>query len=44
MQARPYKIAWSKQQALEEIKRQSGLQFDQNVVEAALHIFEQLEL
>ncbi len=43
MQARPYKIAWSKLQALEEIKRQSGLQFDPSVVEAALHIFENLE-
>jgi HD-GYP domain-containing protein (c-di-GMP phosphodiesterase class II)/Flp pilus assembly protein TadD len=43
MQARPYKPAWSKQQALEEIKRQSGLQFDPSVVEAALQIFEHLE-
>ncbi len=43
MQTRPYKTAWSKEQSLEEIKRQSGLQFDPSVVEAALHIFENLK-
>ena len=33
---RPYKKAWSQQEALEEIKRQSGRQFDPRVVEALL--------
>jgi putative two-component system response regulator len=37
---RPYKRAWSVHDALEEIKRQSGRQFDPRVVEAFLKIFD----
>ncbi len=33
---RPYKRAWSMDEALEEIKRQSGRQFDPRVVDAFL--------
>ena len=33
---RPYKKAWSRRQAIEEIVRQSGRQFDPAVVEAFL--------
>ena len=33
---RPYKRAWSVDEALEEIKRQSGRQFDPRVVDAFL--------
>lgn len=35
---RPYKKAWSLQEALEEIERQSGRQFDPPIVEAFLHV------
>ena len=35
---RPYKRAWSVDEALEEIKRQSGRQFDPRVVDAFLKI------
>ena len=35
---RPYKRAWSVHAALEEIKRQSGRQFDPRVVDAFLKI------
>ncbi len=36
---RPYKRAWSVAEALAEIKRQSGRQFDPTVVEACLAVF-----
>ncbi|MCX7601124.1 MAG: diguanylate cyclase [Meiothermus sp.] len=36
---RPYKRAWSVAEALAEIKRQSGRQFDPTVVEACLRVF-----
>ncbi len=36
---RPYKRAWSVAEALAEIKRQSGRQFDPKVVEACLAVF-----
>jgi diguanylate cyclase (GGDEF)-like protein len=36
---RPYKRAWSVAEALAEIKRQSGRQFDPQVVEACLAVF-----
>ncbi len=36
---RPYKRAWSVAEALAEIKRQSGRQFDPKVVEACLTVF-----
>ncbi len=42
MQTRPYKPAWTKEQAIAEIQRQSGHQFDPEVVEVALEIFEAL--
>jgi putative two-component system response regulator len=35
---RPYKKAWSQQEAIEEIQRQSGRQFDPRVVEALLRV------
>jgi putative two-component system response regulator len=38
---RPYKKAWSQQEALEEIRRQSGQQFDPCVVEAFLKVVRQ---
>ena len=37
--ARPYKEAWSLEEALAEIERQSGHHFDPEVVEACLNIF-----
>ncbi|MFB9994567.1 HD domain-containing phosphohydrolase [Deinococcus oregonensis] len=46
-QARPYKPAWTSQQALAEIQRQAGAHFDPAVVEAALAVLglsEQLEV
>lgn len=36
---RPYKRAWSVAEALAEVKRQSGRQFDPTVVEACLAVF-----
>lgn len=36
---RPYKKAWPNQEALEEIQRQSGRQFDSPIVEAFLHVW-----
>ena len=38
---RPYKQAWPLEKALEEIGRQSGLQFDPQVVRACLKIFDE---
>lgn len=38
---RVYKNAWSREQAIEEIQRQSGRQFDPRVVEAFLQIVDQ---
>ncbi|HEX6268767.1 MAG TPA: two-component system response regulator [Anaerolineales bacterium] len=38
--ARPYKEAWPRAQALEEIQRQSGRQFDPRVVEAFLQVID----
>jgi cyclic di-GMP phosphodiesterase len=38
MSERPYKKAWPLAEALEEIKRQSGRQFDPRVVDAFLKI------
>lgn len=38
---RPYKQAWQHQEALEEIQRQSGRQFDPHVVQAFLEIIQQ---
>jgi len=38
MSERPYKKAWPLTKALEEIKRQSGRQFDPRVVDAFLKI------
>jgi putative two-component system response regulator len=35
---RPYKKPWSQQEAIEEIQRQSGRQFDPRVVEALVKI------
>ena len=35
---RPYKRAWSQKEALEEIRRQSGMQFDPRVVEVFLSV------
>jgi putative two-component system response regulator len=40
---RPYKRAWKVGEALDEIKRQSGLQFDPRVVEAFLVAFVQID-
>ncbi|MFC5849670.1 HD-GYP domain-containing protein [Deinococcus petrolearius] len=37
-QIRPYKAAWSHQQALQELRTQAGLHFDPEVVEAALYV------
>jgi cyclic di-GMP phosphodiesterase len=37
---RPYKGAWSPREAIEEIKRQSGRQFDPRVVEAFLKVID----
>lgn len=37
MSDRPYRKAMSKEKAIEELKRNSGIQFDPNVVEAFLH-------
>jgi putative two-component system response regulator len=36
--ARPYKEAWPRAKAIEEVQRQSGRQFDQSVVEAFLKV------
>src|SRR5688500_17464285 len=36
--ARPYKEAWSPTEAIEEIQRQSGQQFDPQVVDAFLQV------
>lgn len=42
---RPYKQAWSKEEALAEIKQQSGKHFDPDIVEAIMHVLvEQEEL
>jgi HD-GYP domain-containing protein (c-di-GMP phosphodiesterase class II) len=40
---RVYKDAWSQDQVLEEIKKQSGQQFDPSVVEAFLSIYDVME-
>ncbi|WP_221090427.1 HD domain-containing phosphohydrolase [Deinococcus aquaedulcis] len=37
-QARPYKLAWTVEQSLEELQAQAGRQFDPAVVEAALRV------
>ncbi|HCK65267.1 MAG TPA: hypothetical protein DHW49_03300 [Anaerolineae bacterium] len=37
---RPYRLAWSKEQALEFIKSQSGIHFDPKIVEAFLKVIE----
>ncbi len=37
---RPYRFALGLKKAIEEIKKQSGIQFDVQVVNAALHLFE----
>ncbi|UQN08458.1 HD domain-containing phosphohydrolase [Deinococcus sp. QL22] len=37
-QARPYKRAWTLQEAIEEIQQQSGVHFDPSVVEAAVAV------
>ena len=44
LQERPYKSAWTVAQALEEIGRQAGQQFDPRVVAAALDVLPQLPL
>lgn len=43
MHTRPYKAAWSQQEAKKEIERQSGTQFDPRVVQAFLEVMRQLE-
>jgi len=35
---RPYKVAWTKEEAIAEIKQQSGKHFDPNVVEAIMEV------
>ncbi|CAM4379488.1 HD domain-containing phosphohydrolase [Deinococcus marmoris] len=40
-QARPYKRAWSVQEALDEIRRQTGTHFDPHLVEIALEVLTQ---
>ena len=42
-QKRPYKAAWPLEEAVAEIDRQRGRQFDPNIVEAFLRIIEQQE-
>jgi putative two-component system response regulator len=42
-QERPYKKAWMEKEAIAEIKKKSGLQFDPRVVEAFLEIVEDEE-
>lgn len=37
---RPYRFALGLEKAVEEIKKQSGIQYDEQVVNAALHLFE----
>jgi PAS domain S-box-containing protein len=37
---RPYRLAWSKEQALEFIKSQAGIHFDPKIVEAFLKVIE----
>ncbi|MFC6659530.1 HD-GYP domain-containing protein [Deinococcus multiflagellatus] len=37
-QSRPYKAAWTTQQALQEIQAQAGRQFDPTIVAAALQV------
>ncbi len=36
---RPYKKAWSREEALAELQRQAGTQFDPEVVEAGIRVF-----
>lgn len=43
-QRRPYKNAWSQEEALAELCAHSGKQFDPAVVEAALRVFSRAEL
>ncbi|UQN08206.1 HD-GYP domain-containing protein [Deinococcus sp. QL22] len=43
-QARPYKRAWTLQEAIEEIQQQSGVHFDPSVVEAAVAVFNDPDL
>jgi putative two-component system response regulator len=40
-QKRPYKAAWPVEEAVAEIERQRGRQFDPDVVEAFLRIIQQ---
>ncbi|QFP75854.1 HD domain-containing phosphohydrolase [Deinococcus sp. AJ005] len=40
-QARPYKRAWSAQEALDEIRKQTGVHFDPQLVELALEVLTQ---
>jgi putative two-component system response regulator len=40
-QKRPYKPAWPVEEAIAEIERQRGLQFDPNIVEAFLRVVQQ---
>ena len=40
-QKRPYKPAWPVEDAIAEIERQRGLQFDPNIVEAFLRVVQQ---
>jgi HD-GYP domain-containing protein (c-di-GMP phosphodiesterase class II) len=35
---RPYKKAWGRERAMEEISAQRGYQFDPDVVDAFLHV------
>jgi putative two-component system response regulator len=39
-QQRPYKAAWSVEEAVEEMSRQRGRQFDPSLVDAFLHVIE----
>jgi HD-GYP domain-containing protein (c-di-GMP phosphodiesterase class II) len=41
--ARPYKAAWTEEQAIQEIQAQSGRQFDPKVVEAFLRVIANLD-
>jgi len=40
---RPYKRAWSLEEAMAEIQRQSGRQFDPDVVEAFMRLQQEVE-
>lgn len=41
---RPYKKAWSREEAIAEIERQKGRQFDPDIVEAFLFLFARGEI